>query len=46
VIGLDDQELIKGVIQRQQDSVLVFIKKKKEVLIPIKQIKRVEMIVD
>jgi TonB-dependent SusC/RagA subfamily outer membrane receptor len=44
VFGLNDEVLIEGVIQKQQDSVLVFSKKKKEILIPIKNIKRVEMI--
>ena len=44
VFGLNDEVLVQGVIQKQQDSVLVFNKKKKEILIPIKNIKRVEMI--
>ncbi len=44
VIGLNDEVIIEGVIQKQQDSVLVFKKKKKEFLVPIKSIKKVEMI--
>lgn len=44
VIGLKDEVLVEGVIQKQQDSVLVFTRKKKELLIPIKNIKKVEMI--
>ena len=44
IIGLDDQFIIEGVIQQQRDSVLVFVKKKKETLVQIKNIKRVEMI--
>ena len=44
VFGLNDEVLIEGVIQKQQDSVLVFSKKKKEILVPIKNIKRVEMV--
>ncbi len=43
VFGMDDNTLIEGVIQRQQDSTLVFIKKRKEVLVPLNKIKRVEM---
>ena len=43
VFGMDDNTLVEGVIQRQQDSTLVFIKKRKELLIPINKIKRVEM---
>lgn len=46
IIGLEDQIIIEGVIQEQRDSVLVFVKKKKETLVPIKNIKRVEMIHD
>ena len=46
VIGLNDEVLVEGVIQKQQDSSLVFIKKRKELLIPIKNIKKVEMITD
>lgn len=45
VIGFNDEIIIEGVIQKQQDSVLVFIKKKKELLISIKNIKKVEMII-
>ena len=43
VFGLNDEVVIEGVIQKQQDSTLVFIKKRKEVLVPISKIKRVEM---
>ena len=44
VFGLSDEIIVEGVIQRQQDSTLVFIKKRKELLVPISKIKRVEMI--
>ncbi len=44
VIGFNDEILFEGIIQKQRDSVLVFIKKKKEFLVPIKNIKKVEMI--
>lgn len=44
VIGMDDEVIIEGVIQKQRDDMLVFMKKKKEVLVPIKSIKRVEML--
>ena len=44
VIGLSDEVIVEGVIQEQRDSVLVFIKKKKELLVPVKNIKKVEMI--
>lgn len=44
VFGNDDKVLIEGVINSQRDGSLVFIKKKKEILIAIKDIKRVEMI--
>jgi len=44
VIGHDDKVIIEGVIQNQKDSSLVFIKKRKEILIAIKDIKKVEMI--
>jgi TonB-dependent SusC/RagA subfamily outer membrane receptor len=44
VFGLDDAVIIEGVIQKQQgDSVLVFKKRKNDLLVPIKNIKRVEM---
>ena len=46
IIGLSDEVIIKGVIQEQRDSTLVFIKKKKELLVPIKTIKKVEMITE
>ena len=44
VTGLSDEVIAEGVIQEQRDSVLIFIKKKKELLVPIKNIKKVEMI--
>lgn len=44
IIGFDEAIIMEGVIQKQNDSALVFIKKKKEFLVPIKNIKRVEMI--
>lgn len=44
IIGLTDEVITTGVIQEQRDSVLVFIKKKKELLVPVKNIKKVEMI--
>lgn len=44
VIGLDDAVIIEGVIQKQRDSSLVFIKKRKEVLVPVSRIKKVEML--
>jgi TonB-dependent SusC/RagA subfamily outer membrane receptor len=44
VFGMDDQVIIEGIVEKQRDSVLVFIKKRKEVLVPIARIKRVEMI--
>ena len=44
VYGLSDEIIVEGVIKEQRDSTLVFIKKKKELLVPIKNIKKVEMI--
>jgi TonB-dependent SusC/RagA subfamily outer membrane receptor len=44
IIGLDDTILMEGVIQKQVDSLLLFIKKRKEIAIPIRLIKKVEMI--
>lgn len=44
VFGHNDSVIMEGVIQKQQDSVLIFIKKRKEVKVAIKDIKRVEMI--
>lgn len=44
VFDHNDSVLIEGVIQKQQDSVLIFIKKRKEVRIAVRDIKRVEMI--
>lgn len=44
VVGHNDSVLIEGVIQKQQDSILIFIKKRKEVRVAVRDIKRVEMI--
>lgn len=44
IVGLDDKTIIEGIIQKQVDSVLIFIKKRKEVSVPIRLIKKVEMI--
>jgi len=44
IIGLDDKTIIEGVIKKQVDTGLVFINKRKEVIVPIKLIKRVEML--
>ena len=44
VFGLADEVIIEGVIQKQVGDDLIFIKKRKEIAVPIKNIKRVEMI--
>ena len=44
VIGWDDKSIVKGIAQEQRDSSLVFLVKKKELLVPIKKIARVELI--
>lgn len=44
VFDHNDSVIMEGVIQKQQDSVLVFIKKRKEVRVALRDIKRVEMI--
>ena len=44
VIGLSDEVIVQGVIKEQRDSVLVFMKKNKELLVSVKNIKKVEMI--
>ncbi len=44
IIGFDEEVITEGVIQKQKDNSLVFIKKRKEFLVPITNIKRVEMI--
>jgi hypothetical protein len=44
VYDLNDAVIIEGVIQRQKGDSLVFIKKRKDFLIAISAIKRVEMI--
>lgn len=43
VFGFSEEILAEGVIKEQRDSILVFMKKKKEFLVPIKNIKKVEM---
>lgn len=43
VFGFSDEILAEGVIKEQRDSTLVFMKKKKELVVPIKNIKKVEM---
>lgn len=44
VYGMKDDVIIEGVIQRQEKDALVFMKRRKELLVPIASIKRVEMI--
>ncbi|MCX6298065.1 MAG: TonB-dependent receptor plug domain-containing protein [Bacteroidetes bacterium] len=44
VYGLNDEIIVKGVILKQRDSSLVFMVKRKELLVPISSIKRVEMV--
>ena len=44
IIGLDDKTIIEGVINKQVDTVLIFTKRRKEVIVPIRLIKRVEML--
>ena len=44
VIGMNDEVIIEGVIQKQKDSVLVFMNRRKEILVLIRNIKKVEMI--
>jgi len=44
VFGLKDQVLVEGVIKEQRNNQLVFIKKRKETLINLSDISRVEMI--
>ncbi|MEI8111214.1 MAG: TonB-dependent receptor plug domain-containing protein [Chitinophagia bacterium] len=44
IFGLKDQVLIEGVIKEQRKEQLVFIKKRKEVLINLSDISRVEII--
>ncbi len=46
VFGQDEKVIIEGVPQKQVEESLLFIVKRKEVKIPIKDIKRVEMIRD
>jgi TonB-dependent SusC/RagA subfamily outer membrane receptor len=44
VIGFEDELIVQGVPQKQKDNALVFIVKKKELLVPIINIKKVEMV--
>lgn len=44
VIGENEKVIVEGVIQSQEDSILVFVKKRKEIRVAIKDVKRVEMI--
>ena len=44
VIGFDDNVIVEGIPQKQKDNALVFIVKKKELLVPISNIKKVEMV--
>lgn len=44
VFGLDDKLILEGIPQKQKDDSLVFIIKRKEVKLPIVNIKRVEMV--
>jgi TonB-dependent SusC/RagA subfamily outer membrane receptor len=43
VFDHDEKVIVEGVIHQQRDSLLVFKKRKTEILVPIKNIKRVEM---
>ncbi len=44
VIGFEDEIIVQGVPQKQKENSLVFMVKKKELLVPIINIKKVEMI--
>jgi TonB-dependent SusC/RagA subfamily outer membrane receptor len=44
VFGQDGKVIVEGVIQQQRDSVLVFTQKRKELLVPIRNIDHVEML--
>ena len=44
VFGMDEQVIVEGVIQKQKGDSLVFTKKRKDFLVAISSIKRVEMI--
>jgi TonB-dependent SusC/RagA subfamily outer membrane receptor len=46
IIGLDDHTILEGVIQKQVDTLLFFIKRRKEITVPIRLIKKVEMLPD
>ena len=41
---MDDNPIMDGIIQKQVDSLLIFIKKRKEIAIPIRLIKKIEMV--
>ena len=44
IIGLDEKTIMEGIIHKQVGTVLVFMKRKKEIKVPISLIKRVEML--
>ena len=44
VIGFDDNVIVEGIPQKQKDNALMFIVKRKELLVPISSIKKVEMV--
>lgn len=44
VFGFDDKVIVEGIPQKQKDNALVFTVKKKELLVPISTIKKVEMV--
>lgn len=44
IIGWDDKTIIEGTIHKQVDTVLVFIKRRKEVIVPLRFIKKVEIL--
>jgi TonB-dependent SusC/RagA subfamily outer membrane receptor len=44
VFGLDDKVIIEGVIEKQRGDTLVFIKKRKDFLVAVSSVKRVEMV--
>lgn len=44
VIGFEDEIIVQGIPQKQKDNALVFLVKKKEMLVPIINIKKVEMV--
>jgi TonB-dependent SusC/RagA subfamily outer membrane receptor len=44
VFGLDDKVIIEGVIEKQRGDTLIFVKKRKDFLVSVSSIKRVEMV--